>query len=287
MNIHNILRATIACCAATTSGGANASIIDFDSLSLVGPDTYFSAGPTRDLNIATGDSATPTVSITGGTVLTNETFLPANHTSLYGTAFFGTTYPAPAHAYSPAIVLKFANPISNFYLDVYNGQVFNVTYTVSDNLGHSSSFLLAPNLSSGTSQIGFAAAGSVITITSDAGNLWDFSIDNIGFNEALPATIPSTVQPTPSTSSPSDPPITLIALDQPPPIPSLTPEQRELEGLDNQKRKGRHGDPSRLRAQGFDDSVATVPLPPSLLLFGSALAGIAGISRRQIGRYLS
>lgn len=281
MNIKPYAHLAISCCAAFAAGAAQASIINFDSIPLTGPGTYAAAGATRDLTIATSDPGAPSVSISGGTVLTNETFLPANSTSLYGTAFFGTTFPAPAHAYAPSIVLTFDAPISNFFLDVYNGQVFNVTYTVSDNFGHSSSFLLAPNLNSGTSQIGFAAAGSVITVTSDAGNFWDFSIDNIGFNQALPTTIPNIVQTPPPTSTP-DPQTILVAENQAPPVPAISVEQRLAEGLDNQKRRGRNGNSSRLNAQGFDDSsVATVPLPSTLLLFGSAISGYAASRRRS------
>jgi hypothetical protein len=281
MNSRLLTFATATLSLAMAAGAAKAAVINFDSIPLTGPGTYLAAGPTRDLAIATGDPSTPNVTITGGTVLTQETFLPANSTSLYGTAFFGTTRPAPAHAYSPSIVMTFANPISNFYLDVYNGQVFNVTYTVSDNNGHSSSFLLAPNLNGGTSQIGFAAAGSVITVTSDAGNLWDFSIDNIGFNETLPTSIPTTVRPLPPTTS-IDPPITLVAENQLPPVVLLSPEQREAEGIDHQRRRGHNGNDFRVKAQGFDDSVATVPLPAPLVLFASAISGFLAFRRRDL-----
>ena len=275
---------SISFCANLIASQANASIINFDSIPLTGPGTYAGAGATRDVTIA-GDPSNnlPGVTITGGTILTNETFLPANSSSLYGTAFFGTTYPAPAHAYSPSIVLTFDAPISNFYLDVYNGQVFNVTYTVSDNNGNSSSFLLAPNLNSGTSQIGFAAAGSVITITSDAGNLWDFSIDNIGFNQSLPLSIPTAVLPTPPSTS-IDPPITLVAENQAPPAPILTPDQRLQEGTDNQRHRGRNGNISRINAQGFEESpLAPIPLPSPAILFGSAVSAVVIVRRRHSG----
>lgn len=264
----------------TANGIANAALIDFDSIPLTGPSTYAAAGPTRDLTIASGDPNIPDVVITGGTILTQETFMPANSTSLYGTAFFGGTFP-PAQPYSNTVVLTFSAPITNFFLDVYNGQVFNVTYTVADNSGHSSSFLLAPNLNSGTSQIGFAAAGSVITITSDAGNAWDFSIDNIGFNQALPTTIPTTVTPITSITTP-DPQIVLVAENQNPPLPTLTLDQRLADGLDNQKRRGRNGESNRVKVQGFDDSaLTTVPVPSSVILFGSAISGLLALKRKK------
>ena len=218
---------------------AHATIVDFSSapLNVTGPSTYVAAGARRDLT-ATDNS----VMISGGTVLSQETFLPANSTTLYGTAFFGPTIPS-GNPYLPTVTLDFAAPITNFFLDVYNGQVFNVTYTVADNAGHAASFLLAPNLSSGTTQIGFAAAGNQITITSDAGPVWDFSIDNIHFNETLPTTITNyTVPPViPPVSSPDVPPVTLVYQGPPPSPPEVTlaealQRERHRIGADGQGR---------------------------------------------------
>lgn len=234
---------------------AHATIINFDAQGLTGQSTYVANGQARDLNVTAPDGSQ--VSITGGTVLTNETFLPADHTSLYGTAFFGPTAPNPPN-YSPTITLTFASAIQNFFLDVFNGQTFNVTYTVADNAGHSSSFLLIPNLSSGTSQVGFAAAGNVITITSDAGNLWDFSIDNIGFNEALPPPGPTVLPP--------------VYVNVPPPLPTESPDQRKRKG-----RKGKNGKQALSNGE-FDTeaSVSSVPEPGllSLMALGLALLGL-------------
>lgn len=164
--------------AACSSSWVSATLINFDDQGLTGPSVFASAGPAQTLNISTVDG---NVKFQGGVILDNTASLPANQTALYGTAFFGTSL-------STSLTITFANPIQNFFLDVYNGQTFNVNYTVSDNAGNSSSFLLVPNLNSGTTQVGFAATGSVVTITSDAGANWDFFIDNINFNAPLPGT---------------------------------------------------------------------------------------------------
>lgn len=266
--------------AAAVSGASHATVINFDDQGLFGPGTFAAAGANQDLSIAT---AAGNVSITGGTVLTQETFLPANRSSLYGTAFFASPLASNVNnsGYRPTITLTFPTVVSSFYLDVYNGQTFNVTYTVADNNGHSASFVLIPNMSSGTSQIGFNPANATsVTITSDAGAAWDFSIDNIVFNEGLPSVVPTTVAPPPTSIDPPDPTPVLVSIDNPP--PQATEEEIQLREDDSrkQRRRGRNG---RDKVQGFEDSVAPapVPLPPGVLMFASALPALVMLRRRS------
>jgi len=151
---------------------ASADIIDFESFS--GPSTF--GGAEQTLTIP-GTSA-GTVTITGGTILTAESNLPADETTVYGTASFGT-------GLSQTITLTFANPISNFFVDVYNGQVQTDTFTVADNDGHSVTEAIASNGSSGNALVSFPAVGTQVTITTND-SAWDFSIDNVGFDQATP-----------------------------------------------------------------------------------------------------
>lgn len=120
------------------------------------------------------------LTITGGTILTNTTNLPADETSVYGTAYFG-------NGLSNTITMTFTTPINNFFFDLLNGQTYTETFTVADNLGNSQTFTLAPNVSLGLVTVGFPTVGSVITITT-ADPSWDFFIDNIGFNQPTPGT---------------------------------------------------------------------------------------------------
>lgn len=156
---------------------ASADVINFDDQGLSGPSTFAAAGPAQTLNING-------VVFQGGVILKNTTNLPANTTSLYGTAYFGTETLNP-------LVITFPSNISNFFLDVYNGLTTNIDYKVFDNLGNQAAFNLPPNLDGGTTQIGFAAAGNVISIQSITAptEVWDFFIDNIHFNEDLPPNI--------------------------------------------------------------------------------------------------
>jgi hypothetical protein len=165
---------------------AKAEVINFDDQGLSGPSLFVNASPSpQHLNITTSIG---TVMFDGGVILTNTSNLPANQTSIYGTADFGTSLSNP-------LTVTFPQNITNFFLDVYNGETFDVDYKVYDNAGHSATFSLANNLSSGTTQIGFAATGDIVYVEAISGlPSWDFFIDNIHFDEALP---PDLVVPLP------------------------------------------------------------------------------------------
>lgn len=177
----------------TVSGAAaaNATVINFQSLT--GPTTYAAAGNAQTLLINTTIGV---VTITGGVVLTNTTNLPANQTSIYGTALNAASLGiTTGTGFSNPIVITFPTVITNFFLNVLNGNTQTTTYQVADNAGHSRSFDLVPNLNSGNSLVGFAAVGNVITIgattgqTTPGGMTVDFFIDNLTFDEALPPTL--------------------------------------------------------------------------------------------------
>lgn len=157
--------------AAAFAGSASAATINFDDQGLTGPSTF--GGPAT-LPVVVGTSS-GNVTFSGGIVMTAVSNLPANRTSLYGTADFGPGLFNP-------ITISFANPITNFLVDVLNGLNSPIDYRVEDNLGNSSVFTLPPNLSSGATTIGFAAAGNLVTITSLTGGRFDFFVDNIKFN---------------------------------------------------------------------------------------------------------
>jgi hypothetical protein len=175
-------------CLFAFSSTSAADTIDFESL--VGPSTFGAAGNAQTLNIAT---VIGNVMVEGGVILTNTSNLPADETSIYGTAGNATNIGVTVGSgFTNPLTLTFAAPISNFFLDVLNGNVIDVNYHVADNAGHSADFLLSPNLSGGQTTIGFAATGNIITISATTGQMtpsgltWDFFIDNVHFNEALP-----------------------------------------------------------------------------------------------------
>ncbi|SEM47408.1 PEP-CTERM protein-sorting domain-containing protein [Syntrophus gentianae] len=152
---------------------ANADVIDFETLT--GPSLFAEATPIPQ-TITIGEAT-----FTGGVILDQTANLPANQTSVYG-----TISPNYVTGMSNPITITFSSNITNFFLDVYNGQTFATDFILADNAGHSATFNLASNLNGGTTQIGFAAAGNEITITQST-SVWDFFIDNIHYNESLPS----------------------------------------------------------------------------------------------------
>jgi hypothetical protein len=155
------------------------TVIDFDSQGLTGPSVFAQASPipqTITINVSG-----ITVTFNFGVILDQTTFLPADQTALYGTASF-------IHGMSNPLIITFSQPVTNFFMNLYNGQTTDATYNVSDNNGNSQNFTLPPNLSGGQSLVGIAATGTIITILADEGitGSWDFFIDNITFNEPLP-----------------------------------------------------------------------------------------------------
>jgi hypothetical protein len=166
-----------------------ATVIDFEDVT--GPSLFADTVAPQPLQYTFG---TLEVDVTGGVILDQTANLPANQTSVYGTASFccgtGTT--------PNLITVTFSSAIENFFLDVLNGLTDPVTYRMSDNNGNVADFVLEPNLSSGQTQIGFAATGTIVTIQAITGlPSYDFFVDNIHFNEELP---PGIRTPEPSTA---------------------------------------------------------------------------------------
>jgi len=167
------------------AGAASADIITFDDQGLTGP-SLFALTVQKDITVTSPGGLM--VQFKGGTILTNTANLPADQTSVYGTAgFAGVNYKNP-------LTIVFAQPVTNFIADVFNGSTITATFMVSDNVGNSSTFTLPNNLAGGEHVVFFAAAGTQVTVTQltndPAVNGWDFFIDNIQFNVPLPNQLP-------------------------------------------------------------------------------------------------
>jgi hypothetical protein len=162
-----IVAAAIAACAIVQAGLAQpaTTIVDFEQLS--GP-SFFCGSPNSPLTI--GD-----VTLTGGHVMTAVSLLPANQTTVYGTASF---CPGPAST----LTITFARPASQVSLDVYNGVPVAVDYTVASNVGGTQTQTLPPNFDSGQARFTLADRGiTSVTITGGIEGFWDFFIDNIEY----------------------------------------------------------------------------------------------------------
>lgn len=178
MNVQRLFTTASAALLVST-GYAHATIIDFDTQGLTGPST--ASVPAAPVIITTGGD---TVTFSNGAILTDATNAPADETSVY---FDSDFLPGTA---GPTMTISFSAPISGFFLNLYNGETAPDTFIVADNMGRSTSVSIASNTSGGTSLIAFPAVGNIVTVTSSNPSTYDFFIDNIGFNQATPTTLP-------------------------------------------------------------------------------------------------
>jgi hypothetical protein len=181
---------------ATLGTGAQATVINLAAAGVTGNGPVFcGAGNAQSITVTAGGYD---VVLSGGVALgPNISFLPATASVAYGTADFANGCNGQSGYTNPITVSFFAagtsNPlnVTNFFIDLFNGNTAPITYTIADNLGNGGSALIANNTAAGQQTFGIPAAGNVITITggpkpANACCDFDFFVNNIGFNEALP-----------------------------------------------------------------------------------------------------
>ncbi|MEL6353638.1 MAG: PEP-CTERM sorting domain-containing protein [Cyanobacteria bacterium J06627_28] len=231
---------------AVASTASIAAIINFDDQGLSGPKTFNLAGNARTLSI---DTDAGEVTISGGVILQDVTFLPANSSAVYGTANNVTNIDNNSTR-KKSLTIKFKEPVTNFFLSVFNGlPVPNLNYTVADDMGNASTFALSGSNQGGFQKIGFPAAGKMVTITPDTSasalapnfepGAYDFLIDDITFNTELPGDlldpVSEVVMPTPTEptepSAPDEPTTEPITPTPEFPEPVAVPEPTGILGL--------------------------------------------------------
>ena len=117
--------------------------------------------------------------ISGGAILRNTNFLPADQTTIYGTASFCT-------GCLSTITLTFTLGISNVSMLILNGNTVTVTYTVMDDQGGLQTITLVANFNSGAGTVTLPET-NIRSVTIEGGPApggcctWDFFIDNITF----------------------------------------------------------------------------------------------------------
>lgn len=215
---------------------ASAIQINFDDQGLLGPDNFNEAGDAQTLDIATGIG---NVRFEGGVIISAATNL-FNETSVYGTGNNIDNFIADASiddnfTRQNPLIIEFENPIENFFIDVFNGLPEpGLEYTVADDIGNSSTFALDSVQAGGFQTIGFPATGTVVTIAadiSDTNGAYDFFIDNINFNAALPDDILEAVEEVVVPTPPSTPIPTPIANPSEPSDPVSVPEPFSIVSL--------------------------------------------------------
>jgi len=163
---------------------ANAYVIDFEAIPAPLGGAYTYPGP---LVVSTPIG---NVTFTGGEVLNSASNAPADESTVYYTSIFAANTTNP-------ITITFPVNITDLYLNLYNGETYPDTFTVSDNLGNTTTQTLVSNTSSGNTLISFPAAGDFVTISTTDPS-FDFFIDDVAFDQGLgpnattplPATLP-------------------------------------------------------------------------------------------------
>jgi len=169
-----LVTATFALATTVGSAAAATSTIDFESLT--GPNRFCPpAGPPLTIDGAT---------FSGGAILSAVEGLPANQSTVYGTS--------DCAGFACAITITFSSPVENFSVDVLNGMLEPVSYTVTSNLGETVTKTIAASQSSGAETFTLTGSGiTSVTITPTGGcsTFWDFLIDKVQFDvvEAEPA----------------------------------------------------------------------------------------------------
>lgn len=143
--------------------GQSQNPIDFEEFS--GPTFFTGIQPPLTVGLAT---------FSGGQILDATNFLPANPTSVYGTAFF-------CPGCLPTLTIDFAEPVSDLSIFLMNGQTFVVTYFVEDDQGGMTQITLPANSNSGAGTVMLPSSGIRKATISGSAGAWDFFIDNISF----------------------------------------------------------------------------------------------------------
>lgn len=162
--------ATLAACALAMLGlaaPAHAATTTVDFESLTGPSLFSAADAPVVDGLAT---------FTGGQILTATANLPANQTTVYGTAYVCV-------GCAPTLTIDFAVPVNDVSMQVMNGWVTTVSYTVESDTGEQVTKELPANALSGADYFTLTDKGVVQVQVRETtpSTTWDFFIDNISF----------------------------------------------------------------------------------------------------------
>jgi hypothetical protein len=167
------LAAAITCAVAAGAQAQAPTIVDFEQFS--GPSVFSSTDPHPPLTVGIA-------TFSGGQILRETSALPADQSSVYGTA-------PDCRDCQSTLTITFARPVKDFSTLVLNGLAEVVSYTVLSDSGETQTKTLSPNFESGADTFSLTAVGitSVAIRPSEPDpTFWDFFIDDVRFAEATP-----------------------------------------------------------------------------------------------------
>lgn len=187
------------CMFALAGSAAHATVINLQAAGVQGTGQFFStAGNAETLTLTAGGYD---VVLSGGTPLgPGIANLPASNSILYGT---NDNYTAPFGeiGYTNPLSIAFFNTgtstpanVTNFFVDLYNGNTVPVDYTIASNSGAAATFSIGNNFSSGQHVFGLPSGGSLFAViagTTPGGCCgYNSFVNDIGFNQAQPGVSP-------------------------------------------------------------------------------------------------
>lgn len=123
----------------------------------------------------------------GGEVLRNTTFAPADQSAIYATSSFCSSC-------LQTITINFTFKVSGFSVFIGNGNIVTVAYTVTDDQGGEQTITLQANFDSGGGTVSLPEA-NITCVQISAGPAygsstgWDFFIDDVIFTPASPSLV--------------------------------------------------------------------------------------------------
>jgi hypothetical protein len=156
---------------------ASASVVDFETQA-ANRGGFLTGIPDSPLTIGIA-------TFTGGELRDGLIGLTADQTGVYASeGLFGSGETNP-------LAIVFATPVHDFSVLVANGDAQNQTYTISDNLGDSATFMLtlSGSLSNSARTVSLPGDGITSVSITSANTDWNFAIDNVTFT-AAPAPVP-------------------------------------------------------------------------------------------------
>jgi|SRR5271166_796338 len=145
-----------------------------------GPSNFPTSGAPQTQKVSVGATD---VTLQGGVFLSNETRLPADETTVYGTGYIDPNL-APY-----MITISFSTNVTNVVFNLYNGTPTQEAYNIIGSNGNVQQVTIPPNSENGENIVYVPGSVDKVIIAPVSGTQPDYSINRIQFNFDLAGTL--------------------------------------------------------------------------------------------------